>query len=178
MIISNSINVAIGELKAFEASKDFVHILRARKAMEEVIYPRVLYPDASMASERTLARKQQIKMWLKLVAALEKNLDPSFNATDFPARRTRPPCTTKEADPKAYAEHELAIKKNKEKTKNYNLQTGLRQQELILSRDLEAFIKSSYNNLPNDQNELDGILLESGISDARKQKLKALFNKG
>jgi hypothetical protein len=170
---------ALSLLAEFETSKSINQLRRAMRAMELV-----WYPDVDRSTDPITARRQQAKMWLQLLATIDRNLDPNFDPNDFPDNTLVPPPSgllqlPAGADPKdikdpvARAEYEAALKKNEEKTLRYNFQSDLRRIDLHATFDVEHFLKRFYTSAPADQKELDGLLNEAGLSASRVQKLKA-----
>jgi hypothetical protein len=170
---------ALNLLTKFETNKSIDQLQCAMRAMELV-----WYPDIDRSTDPITARRQQAKMWLQLLAAIDQNLDPQFDSNDVPAVSLIPPpsgllqlpsgADLKDIkDPVAHAQYEAALKQNEEKTARYNFQSGLRRIDLHASFDVEHFLKRFYTSTPADRKEIDGLLREAGLSAPRIQKLRA-----
>lgn len=162
-----------GELAEFEKTKQIPHLEKA-------------FQIANFISSPIPPRQQKLRMWLKIMVSIDHNLDPSFNINDSARMNVSPPGGAYRAgidpkdvkDPAIRAEYEELIRKNKEKRERRHLQNGLRHINEQLMFAVERFVRKHYTSSAEDQKELDQLLRETGISEARKQKLKALFGKG
>jgi hypothetical protein len=102
-------------------------------------------------------------MWLSLVAALDRHLDPKFNPNDLPELKVQPPPTSKGVmyppgvdpavidDPKARAEYEKALAARQPKADQYRLQIRLRRLNEDIPQRAVAFIRKNYSSGSPDQ---------------------------
>lgn len=162
-------------LKEFKSGKSLNLLEKAMRAAEHL---------------SRLNREDEVRMWLQLIIVAERNVDRKFDPNDFPQMSVVPPreesgvrlhsgCKPEAIrDPKARAEYEDALRKNKEKAERFNFQTRLRSLCDHINHDAESRFKRLYTSSVADQEKLDHLLEEFGVSETRRQKLKALFNKG
>jgi hypothetical protein len=181
--MSKELKEAGNQLTEFQKTKEPNYLQAAVEAMEDV--------DLSALAKALgpiEARRQAAKVWLDVLTAIDRSLDPNFNPDDVPERGVIPPPSNGAqfppgADPKAIkdpaarAEYEAALRENRRKAEQYRLQTKLRRLDPHASTDVENFLTRYYTASTADQEELDGILSEAKLSLPRKQKLKALFEK-
>jgi hypothetical protein len=168
----------------FEKSKSITHLEAADEMMRRFCRSR-----GARYVEIPKSRKLQTALWLKLFKVIDQNIDPKFDyhkdaalASIYPPRSNGVQLGAG-VDPKeikdmaARAQYEAAIKHNEEKRKSYRLQVDLRILDGSVCLGFEHYLKTAYGSTIEDQNELDGILRESGLRDARQQKLRTLFAK-
>jgi hypothetical protein len=77
---------AAAQLAEFEKDKEPEHLQTAAGLLAEV--------DLSKEKEglkRLALRRETLRLWLSLLAAIDKNLDPAFNPDDVPAVSVEPP---------------------------------------------------------------------------------------
>lgn len=171
------------QLAEFEKTKEPNLLQSAVEAMEDLDFAALV-----KASSRSEARQQATRMWLEVLATIDRNLDPHFNPDDLPERGVIPPPSDDVqlppgADPKAIkdpvarAEYEAALKANHEKHVQYRLQTKLRRLNPHATADVENFLPRYYTTSTADQEELAALLSASKLSTLRQQKLKALFER-
>jgi hypothetical protein len=180
--ISSQIDQAIGQLTEFNNNKSIDQLENAKMTME-----RIVYPDTTAQMP---ARQQLARMWLKLLATIDQNINTNFDVKDiknYPTLTVIPPPSggmrlQSGADPEAiknpaaHAEYIAALKQNQETAEKMNYQLGLRRIDQTASLDVERFFKTIYTTSVADQKELDDILNQSALSVSRKQKIKALFD--
>ena len=145
----------------FEKEKDPEKLQRAADQLVEV--------DLSKEEEglkRLALRRETLQLWLTLLAAIDKNLDPRFDPNDQPRVSVSPPPSgggqfppgvdpSAIKDAQARRQYEAAIKQNKDKAVNYRLQTKLRRLDQKLTPQAERFIRLSYTTVPGDQRDLN-----------------------
>jgi len=145
----------------FEKEKDPEKLQGAADQLVEV--------DLSKEEEglkRLALRRETLELWLKLLAAIDKNLDPRFDPNDQPRVSVSPPPSgggqfppgvspSAIKDPQARRQYEAAIKQNKDKAVNYRLQTKLRRLDQKLTPQAERFIRLSFTTVPGDQKQLN-----------------------
>ena len=130
------------------------------------------------------ARQQQTRMWLKVFEVIDRNLDPNFDFCKDWIRRPFVPPQSKAAQLPAEAEAktlkapadgtqgDAAQKSQEEKINYYSVQVGLRYSDDDICLH---YFRACYTSSAEDQKELNDLLQASRLSEARKQKLKALF---
>jgi hypothetical protein len=151
---------AAAKIAEFEEKKETESLQAASDLLQEVDLAKE--PDPM---KRLLLRRETLEAWLTLVAAIDKNLDPSFNPQDVPSLNVIPSVTGGVAyppgaepslisDPQARQQSEQAIQKNREKAQRYMLQTKLRRLDQKLTPKVESFVRMSYTTVPGDQREV------------------------
>jgi hypothetical protein len=75
-----------------------------------------------------------------------------------------------------YAYYIAAIKLDREKLKIANYQHYLHNIDMLANSEFEYFINTYYTQSESDKQEFDALLDQAPLSDARKQKLKKMFN--
>jgi len=76
---------AAAKIAEFEEKKETVPLQAASELLAEVNLAKE--PDPM---KRLLLRREALETWLALVAAIDKNLDPSFNPQDVPSVKISP----------------------------------------------------------------------------------------
>ncbi|MGO9094223.1 MAG: hypothetical protein ACLQGV_03285 [Bryobacteraceae bacterium] len=150
---------AAAKLAEFEQNKDPESLRAASRLLGQVGLAKE--PDPL---KRLQLRRQTLELWLKLLAAIDQHLDPSFNPQDLPSVGVSPPESGGEslpsgadpsliANPQARQQYVRAIQQNKEKAQRYRLQTSLRRLDQRLTPIAERFVRLSYTTVPGDQRE-------------------------
>jgi hypothetical protein len=151
---------AAAKLAEFEQKKEPLCLQEAADLLEGID----LAKEAD-AMKRLVLRRETLETWLALVALIDKNLDPNFNAQDLPSVSVAPPLVGNTAyppgvDPKAVSnpqarqQYEAALKKNKEHAEQYRIQTWLKRFDESMSPKVERFVRMSYTTVPGDQREV------------------------
>lgn len=151
---------AAAKLAEFEQKKEPLCLQEAADLLEGID----LAKEAD-AMKRLVLRRETLETWLALVALIDKNLDPNFNAQDLPSTGVAPPRVGNTAyppgadpkliaDPQARQQYEAALKKNKEHAEQYRIQTWLKRFDQSLSPKVERFVRMSYTTVPGDQREV------------------------
>jgi len=174
--VPTQIEQALGQLAEADNSKSADQMYQAMRAMELMAGPGV-----DKSADPLTTRRQQTKMWLQLLATIDRNLDTNFDFENLPGvnlslpRGGYPSGTDPKdiKDQEIRAEYEAALKKNNERIVRYSLQSGLLRVDWHASFDVENFLKGFYTCAPADQEELDGLLKDAGLSAPRRQKLRA-----
>jgi hypothetical protein len=172
---------AAAQLAEFDQDKEPEHLRTAAEALAEVDLSK-----EKAGLKRLALRRETLHLWLSLLAAIDKNLDPAFNPDDVPAVSVEPPPSGGAqyppgvdpaviTDPQARQRYEAAIRKNREKAENYNLQTKLRRLDERLMPRAERFVRLSYTTVAGDQREL-GETVKKMI--ANSQRAEALIRAG
>jgi hypothetical protein len=140
-------------------------------------------------TEDGTSRKERCALWMEFLTVLDKNIDPNFNPTNanFSANLVPPPDGGVQyasgvdpqvvKDPVARASYEAALKANKEKAQNYELQLKLHRVAPQAELQFNRFLRSSYTSSENDQRELNFILEHSKLSLSRKEQIKKSLEK-
>ena len=132
--------------------------------------------------KRLALRQETLQLWLRLLAAIDKNLDPRFDPNDRPRVSVTPPPSggaqyppgadpSVIKDPQARKQYEAAIKQNRDKAANYRLQTKLRRLDEKLTPQVERFIRLSYTTVPGDQRQLNETVKKLIANPQRAQAL-------
>ena len=185
-LMTNQINRATGLLTEFKKNKSIDQLESALRAVEKISPPGI---DKTVP--RSVARHEQARMWLSLLATIDQNIDPSFDVNDAKnwAALNLVPETPEGVhypsgvdpkeikDPKTRAQYESAIKQNEAKKARLNFQIGLRNINELAGLDVGRFFPSYYTSSNEDKSELENLMHQAKLSPARTQKLKALFHK-
>jgi hypothetical protein len=139
---------AAAKIAEFEEKKETVPLQAASELLAEVNLAKE--PDPM---KRLLLRREALETWLALVAAIDKNLDPSFNPQDVPSVKISPPVSGG-ADPQSRQQYEQATQQNREKAQRYMLQTKLRRLDEMVTPRVERYVRLSYTTVPGDQREV------------------------
>ena len=137
-------------------------------------------------SDSVLYIKKLARMRLRILAVIERNEDKKFEASVPPPQQIlhdggmlQPGADPKYIkDPTARAQYAAALKKNQEDKEKWYFQFRLKRMDELITLHLGTLIPLAYSVSESDQKELDALLQESGVSEARRQKLKASFGKG
>jgi hypothetical protein len=196
---SSAFSVPItNQLSQFEASVFEIETNRSRTPRESV--DRFLATTEqmkgtvnSLENTRNLDRKEMANSWFAIFAVLDKYIDPNFGTLDYfktngAALELDPPPdgpggiryasgTDPSAlkNPEARAEYEAMLKTNWEHMNNTTFQDQLQHVNNQAMRGFGRFIRSSYTSSEADKKELNEMLEQAALSNARKQKLKNLF---
>jgi hypothetical protein len=135
----------------------------------------------------TVARKQAIARRLQFFAALDRNIDPQWDANALPVKGATPPLThgivysSGEVDPTTIpdlsvrAKYEQALKTSKDYAKRYDIQLQLRQIDDRAVRFVKLFLSEKYTQSLADQQEFEELLASSCVSAARKKQLRSFM---
>ena len=149
------------KIEAFKSEKEPERLRESSMALENIVLAKEHNTEI-----RKKMRSKSLNLWLTLLQILDKNLDPNFDSEDIPMRSIVPPPTSNGAaypagadpalidDPKARAEYEKAIAENRKKTENYRLQIQLGRLNEKIPPRAENFIRNSFNDSMEDQEEL------------------------
>ena len=149
--------------------------------------------DAIEAAERnmpvgdTAARKQAIARRLRFFAALDRNIDSTWDPRKVPTRGVPPPSPrgkvypSGEVDPASISDPEVrtqyveALKANKAENLRYSIQDQLRRIDERAMRFLAQMLTDRYTSSERDRRELEELLEASPASELRKESLRALM---
>ncbi len=172
---------AAAQLAEFEEKKEPLCLQAAADLLDGIDLAKE--PDAM---KRLVVRRETLEVWLALLALIDKNLDAGFDPKDVPSVSVMPPRVGNVAyppgadpksiaDPQARQQYEAALKRNKEHTEQYRLQTWLRRFDASLSPKVEHFVRMSYTTVPGDQRELSETVKKL---IANQERATALTNAG
>jgi len=165
----------------FEKTNDPETLRDAYMALENVSL--VDEPDPS--AQRAL-RTETLRLWLQMLAILDKLLDPKFDPDVAPELSVQPPPTKGGVvfppgadpsvidDPLARERYAKEIEANNAKIIRYNMQVKLHRLEERIPPRAEAFIRDYYTPAAVDQDELKQAVGELIENPARKQRLLQL----
>lgn len=131
------------------------------------------------------ARRQLVSRRLRLLAELDRYVDPEWDVDRVPVAGAPPPPThgvvypSGEVDPAGIpnpterAEYERALKTSKEYAKWYDVQYQLREIERRAQQFLELFIAGRYADSAADRREIEDLLAEYSGDEERKQALRS-----
>jgi hypothetical protein len=129
-------------------------------------------------------RRDVVARRLRLFAALDRTIDPSWDPETKPVKGAPPPAVhgvvypSGEVDPSTIpdpaerAEYERALKAGKEHEKWYDVQFQLRRIDERAMRFVERFVAGRYTDAPADRRELEELLAESSVAEERKKRLR------
>ncbi|MGH7953128.1 MAG: hypothetical protein ACREFE_14600 [Limisphaerales bacterium] len=138
--------------------------------------------------QSNMDRKEKTRLWLNVLEVIDRHIEtniPPVSISGFvhPPHGYKgkvgmngmlPPDTNDVAD---YAYYVAAVKANKENAKKTHFRYELeRINDWDAKSGVEQFLKSSYISSESDKQEFQELLNQSTLSDARKQKLRDLFN--
>lgn len=152
---------AAEKLAEFETKRDAAALEVASDTLLKVVLSQERDPVA-----RRALRKETSMLWLRLFAAVDASIDPTFDPNELPRSSVVPPESdgilyppgvdpSALADPAARREYERLIRENEDKTNNYNLQLMLRRYDRTLSPRGENFIQGAYSRSAEDRKELE-----------------------
>ena len=164
---------------AFEKNQDPTLVHEALDLIEAT--------ERDIPADDTAARKQALSRRLRFFAALDRNIDPMWDLKNVPVKGAAPPLThgivyssgevdpSTIPDPAVRAEYERALKASKDYEKWYDVQFQLRGIDERAMLFVERFLAERYTNSEEDRREFDALLAASPVSEARKQRLRALM---
>jgi hypothetical protein len=146
-------------------------------------------PDpVPQSPESKVIRAMKTRLWLRLLADIDKLRDPSFNFEDRPTMHVMPPPSVNPSntvfsgmdpsgisDPEIRRQYEEAIRENNEKATRYHLQLRLKLTDEQYTPQAVQYLTSTYDKTPGDAHELIGAVDAILSSQARKDQMtKAL----
>jgi hypothetical protein len=166
----------------FEKTRDPVFVYEILDSIEAA--------ESAMPQGDVAARKLAVSRRLRFFAALDHNIDPSWNPKDVPPHGVPPPpgwhgmvYSSGEVDPEKIPDAEVrakyveALKANKAAQQHYSVQLQLRRIDERAMRFFERFLIDRYSNTEQDLQEFEGLLAASPVNEMRKQRLRALMPK-
>ncbi len=177
------IDTARSQLEEFEKTKDVTNLENAIRAAEQI--------DISKLTEvqkEAQLRHRTVKLWLGILAAIDRSLDPKFDPNDLPEESITPPPSgaieypsaidpSAIRDPVVRAQYEKALKENSQKAEHYRLQTKLRRLNPHATVDVDRFLTNYYTDSAADHADLESLLGELKLSSWRRQHLRSLVRK-
>jgi hypothetical protein len=163
---------------AFEKEQDPVLVHEALDLIETA--------ERDMPAGDTAARKQALSRRLRFFAALDRNIDPMWDPKDKPVMGVSPPLShgvvyssgevdpATIPDPEVRAQYVQALKANKDDYQRYSVQSQLRRIDERAMRFMEL-LAERFVASPVDRQEFEKLLAASTVSDARKERLRALL---
>jgi hypothetical protein len=173
-------NDARDQLTLFDATQDPADLENAIRGLESV----------SLANEqggdRLDARREAMRLWLAVLAALDEAKDPAFDPNDMPMMRVAPPTGSGGRrysfgtdphtipEPDVRARYQASIAKNRKKAEFYSVQSRLRLLEDRAQPGAEGFIRRYYSKADRDLRELKDLVEGTRIPAPQKQRLLAI----
>lgn len=169
------------KIEAFKTEMEAERLRESSMALGNVILAK-----EHNAEDRKKLRSESLNLWLTLLQIIDKNLDPNFDPKDVPSMSVIPPASggvaypagadpALIADPQARAEYEKAIADNRKKAVNHRLQIQLKRVSERVTPRAENFIRNSFNDSPEDQEELRTAIEEKIEKPERKANLLKLL---
>jgi len=143
--------------------------------------------EAGIAVGDTPARKGAVARRLRLFAALDRHVDPTWNQKTPPPHGVPPPPThgivygsgevdpASIPDPEERARYVQALQANKGAQQRYSVQLELRHIDERARLFFERFVTDRYGSSEQDRKELDELLAASPVNEARKAYVRALM---
>jgi len=144
--------------------------------------------ESAMPVGDAAARKLATSRRLRFFAALDRNMDPTWNQKDVPVQGVPPPPSSHGMvyssgevdpasiqDPEERARYVQALKANKDAQQRYSVQLQLRRIDERAMRFFERFLTDRYANSERDRQEFQELLAASPVNESRKEHLRALM---
>jgi hypothetical protein len=165
---------------AFEHEQDPTRIVEALDALEAA--ERDLPLSDAEASARAVSRR------LGFFEALDRTLDPRWDAQHAPPRGVAPPpshhgavFSSGEVDPAAIADPQeraryvQALRDNKDQNRRYSVQDQLRRVDERAMRFFGRLLIDRYGGSPAGQREFEHLLAAAPLGGRRRERLRALL---
>jgi len=168
----NKIKIAVTELKIFAENQGNEHVVNAVESLEEVDLLSVK-PN----SERLIARHDLLLAWCIVLSVVEELKDPDFDPDDAPSLNITPPLDSsneippKSMSPEAQKQFEKAIAANEEKKALRRTQHMARELDARAVESAHRITVRWYTKSTADQNEIESVFQEAGISDAKRVQI-------
>lgn len=145
--------------------------------------------ESNMPVGDAAARKLAVSRRLGFFAALDRNIDPTWDPKNVPVLGVPAPLShgmvyssgevdpSTIADPAARTEYEKALKANKDENQRYSVQLQLRRIDERAMRFTERLLADRYTNSEEDRQEFEELLAASPVNEVRKERLRALMPK-
>jgi hypothetical protein len=175
---------AMQQLRAFESAHSFTELNDAITSL----YTSLNLAQGGIVPANYVARRRTyVQAWAQILKTIEQSYDPTFdpkNPVDLPSiclmspQATSPTCFDYKSikDPVARTKMIAAIQANNVKREKaaYWTHLVLADQDAMASLDMQLK-EFRTAGAPPDIRALDAIILQAGISDARRAKLDAMF---
>jgi hypothetical protein len=166
-------------LEAFERARDTLALSAAVSLLEA---------DLATAATDPGQRKFVVEQWLRVLAALDRHLDPSWNPQDVPQVSLTPPPAggvtfpsgvdpAAIPDPAARREYEQALQEARNKADAYRFQLELRRADERAMAGLARFLADSYRDAETSRDELGPILAGASPGTPRHARLEAAMER-
>ena len=168
------------QLVRFDETRDPAQLEAAIRGLEHV------QPRPEQGQDLQAARRDVMRLWLEVLAALQRAKDPTFDPHDLPMSSVAPPPLSNGArypagvDPKSIpeadvrAQYEAALAKNREKAETYRIQSRLRFLEERAKPDVEGFIRRNYSKSDSDRAELKALVEGAQIPPQERQRVLSI----
>ena len=145
--------------------------------------------ESGMPVGDAAARKLAVSRRLHFFAALDRNIDPTWDPKKVPVQGVPPPLShgmvygsgevdpATIPDPEVRAQYVRALKANKDDNQRYFVQLQLRRIDERAMRFVERLLADRYTNSEGDNQEFEELLAASPVNEMRKERLRALMPK-
>lgn len=143
--------------------------------------------EAGIAVGDTTARKRAVARRLRLFAALDRHIDPTWNRKTPPPHGVPPPAAhgivygsgevnpASIPDPEERARYVQALQANKDAQHRYSVQLELRHIDERARLFFDRFVTDRYGTSEQDRKEVDELLATSPVDEARKEYVRTLM---
>ncbi|WP_152099898.1 hypothetical protein [Lacipirellula parvula] len=160
-------------------------LARFRKISQEVSQIEIASKQQDPAAW-SQQRTQKLRLWLRLIDAVNQSIDPEWDPKDSPELNVMPPPDSQSfsgvdpsaiEDPKLRKQYEEAILANSEKAERHILQRELQKSGEVLRSKISKYASANFTDIAGER---EGIKrsVEEEIKDAtlRKQLMKLLVS--
>jgi len=158
--------------------------LRRASSLAESIKPETV---AGVEQRREL-RRSRLNALLKILAAIDQEIDPAFDPKDVPSSTVAPPVIDGVVldsgidpkhikNPKVRKAYEQAIDRNAQKARRYAFQTGLRKIDAELMTEVRRIISGPYAATEPGRQEIRQALEKVLQEPDRRVQLEEVLNK-
>jgi hypothetical protein len=166
-------------LEAFERDRD-------SQALDAAL--RIVEADLVMAATDPGRRKLVVEQWLRVLAALDRHLDPSWDPQDVPLVSLIPPPAggvtypsgvdpAAIPDPAVRREYEHALREARSKADAYRFQLELRRIDERAMEGLARFLADSYRDAETSRDELGPTLAGESLETPLQPRLEAAMER-
>jgi hypothetical protein len=167
--MSEQIDQIANQLAEYQKTKSRDVEISALKAVRRVSNANVVRPE-----DGPKLRREALRMWLKLLALIEKYREPGLDFRDARTWDLRkfPSSSVPPIPGETPAEYEARFKRNREKAQWSSFQHTLSLMDIDVSFPIELYMTERYTSSAEDKKELEDLLAQSGISVGRKEEKK------